>query len=355
MTDPSQQQNTESLNLAALLESFCPVRVQRHALVPGKIVSIDKNSAWVNIGAKADSLVPVEELEHCGLTVGQTAEFLVVSEPDEDGQALLSARKALAWNQVRSMLAMNASESVTIKKLVTSRGSKHIAGAVVDIRGLRGFIPSSQLVTRGFALQRLVGTEVQVKVMQADACQGRLVLSERKAAEENKARVLAKIQPGQIVSGKVTNLVDFGAFVDIGGASGLVHRSELSSNRNAEPASLVTVGQELELVVLSVNTEKQQVALSLKQAAQARFLNSIAKDQVVTGVVARLTDFGAFVALSSCMDGLLHNSEIGNGHRDARSALRPGDTIEAVVIELDIERRKVGLSIRQLPAKSKTA
>jgi 4-hydroxy-3-methylbut-2-enyl diphosphate reductase len=326
---------------------------KRGAIVSGEVVGITKEGAWVNLGTKADSLLPADELADASLEVGQRADFFVVSEPNEDGQAMLSLKAARSWSELSNLLETNATETVTITKVIRSKANDHIAGAIASIRGQRGFIPASQLSGRRDTLDKAVGTSVPVKVITVDPVERKLILSQRKAEAEMRDSFFATVQKGDIVSGRVVNIVDFGAFVDLGcGVTGLVHRSEIGNRSSAKPSELLTVGQELELLVLNVNPETKKVDLSLKQVAQARVLSTLSKGQVVEGKVARFMEYGAFIDLGG-IDGLLHNSELpGDSPRSrpsAKDVLSIGQTLKLVVIELNVESKKVGLSLRQLP------
>jgi ribosomal protein S1 len=268
--------------------------------------------------------------------------------------ALVSLKAATAWSEVRELHDGNITEEVTVQKVIKSKQNGHLAGVIASIRGLRGFIPASQLSGRRDMVDQLVGTTVPVKVITVDLEDRKLILSQRKAEAELRDSFFATIAIGQIVSGRVVNVVDFGAFVDLGcGVSGLVHRSEISSSRSARPSELLSVGQELELLVINVNQETKKVDLSLRRVEESRLMTRFAKGQVVEGKVARFMDYGAFVDLGG-VDGLLHNSELpaetGKGRPTARALLRAGETIKVVIIELNAESKKIGLSLRQLPA-----
>ncbi len=351
-TAPTQEQMTFAELLAA--GNFDPKFPKRGSIMSGEIVAIGKDGAWVSLGGKSDSLLHKDELEGLTLTVGQRADFFVVSDTDEDGQALVSLKAARAWGEIRDLHAGDITEEVTVAKVVKSKQSGHVAGVLADIRGLRGFIPASQLSGRRDMVDKLVGTTIPVKVITVSPEERKLILSQRKAEAELRDSFFATIASGQLVSGRVVNVVDFGAFVDLGcGVSGLVHRSEISSRRSARPAELLEVGQELELLVLNVNQETKKVDLSLRRVEESRLMTRFSKGQVVEGRVARFMDYGAFIDLGG-IDGLLHNSELpveaGKGRQSARDLLRAGETIKAVIIELNPESKKVGLSLRQLPA-----
>ncbi len=336
-----------------------PKVLKANTLVTGTIVQLTNEGAFVDIGSKADSILPTAELEACGLKAGDTATFMIDSEANEDGQVRLSYRSAIGWTRALELQQSQETEEVTVRSLVRPRGGNHIAGATVELNGARGFIPASQLAVRGKSMDRLVGLKLAVKVIEADIAERKLVLSNRAAVDEQRAKFFASAEAGQFVTGTITGFgtkqmpsgqtVEYGAFVDLGnGVSGLVHKSEITDDRSATPSALVSVGQQAELVILSVDKDSQQVSLSLKKARSARFFATVKEGDVLSGKAARRQDFGWFVSLGDgAIDGLLHKAEIAEPN--GLDAFKAGQTMSVVIKSLDVAREKVGLSTRGLP------
>jgi small subunit ribosomal protein S1 len=237
-------------------------------------------------------------------------------------------------------------------------------GVIVEARSLRGFVPVSHLISlqeihteieRAECMSSLVGKQLQLKVIEFDPERGRLVFSERAAIKGpgKRLELLSELQGGQTVSGVVTNITRFGVFVDLGGVEGLVHVSELSWGRVRHPADVVNVGEQLEVQVLSVDKEQGRVGLSLREllpdpweTVEDRF----EIDDVVTGIVTNVVKFGAFVGVEDGLEGLIHVSELGDGHfLHPRSVIQEGETVRARIVHIDATSRRLGLSLRQVP------
>ena len=336
--------DTNNSLMASLLAEFEPQLPKRNSKVTGTVVMITREGAWVSIGQKADSLVSTEEAEKFGLKVGDKRSFYVVSQASEDGEAYLS----LSWGTVRDAQDANTTVQARITGVAKSKDSEHIPGLQAELDGLRAFIPASKLEVRGPALERLVGSTISVKVLTADIATRKIVLSQKDAAEELRKAELARLVPGQEVTGTVSNVTDFGVFAAIGnGLSGLVHKSDITSNRSVtrqKLLELMPVGQEVALVVKGVDTEKGQVSLKLKEMPQTTLLKTLKPGMVLTGTVARIASFGAFVELGSCVDGLIYNG--GNGKAQAQQ-LAVGQTVEVSVLNVNVETGKVSLSLQQ--------
>lgn len=337
--------------MASLLEGFMPVTLHRRSVLKGEVVIITPEGAWVDLGQKADSLVSLEEVERYGLKVGDRRNFLVVNGPDENGQADLSVGLAQAWDDVERALNGNITISARIKGIARPRNSEHVAGLRADVGGLPAFIPSSQVERRGTFVQDLVGKTIPVKVATVDFKKGEIVLSQKKAAEETRAAALAELKEGQTITGTVSNVTEFGVFVTMaGGLSGLVHKSEITLNRSAgkqQLLELTPVGKQFELSVLSVDTEKAQISLSLMRIKQSQLLSTLQKGQVLTGRVARTVTFGAFVELDGCLEGLLHNAGLGVRGKTAADLLTAGQSVEVCVLNVNPEAGKVSLGLNQ--------
>ena len=259
------------------------------------------------------------------------------------------------WQEARK--AMGRGEALELPVVGCNRG-----GVLVAWNGLRGFVPASHLVElppsadegeRHSELQRLIGTRLCVKIIELDQKLGRFVLSERASRldESHRQDLLDDLCPGDICQGRVTNLCSFGAFVDLGGLEGLVHVSELAWGRVEHPSSVLEPGQSVEVYVLNVDRERRRVGLSIKrlqpdpwQSAEERYHVG----QIIEGVITRVVNFGAFARVEDGLEGLIHVSELAEGNFiHPRNVVREGDVVSACILNIDSERRRMGLSMRQ--------
>jgi small subunit ribosomal protein S1 len=340
--------NQNQANLfGSLLGNFTPQSPELNTPVTGTVVMVTREGAWIDIGQKTESLIPHDQANRFGLKAGEKRDFYVLSESSEDGQVRLS----LGWGS-----ALEAHESKgTVEALVTglakSKDSDHIPGVNALIHDVKAFIPASKLEVRGPALKRLVNTTVSVKVITADIQSRKLVLSQKDAVEEMRKDALAKLKPEQTVSGVVTNVTDFGVFAAIGnGLSGLIHKSELTSNRSAgkdKLTELLPLGTELELVVNSIDPENGKIWFRPRVSPQAALFAKLQTGMVLSGTVARLAAFGAFVELEGSVDGLLPNRGLGVPGATAQELLKIGQKVEVVVQNVNAETQKVALMLKQ--------
>jgi small subunit ribosomal protein S1 len=344
---------------------------QRGEIREGTIARVTHSEILVDVGAKSEGVIAGRELDFLdaatreGLVVGQTVLVYVLDPEDYNGNIQLSlskAREEKDWREAEALLASQEAFSGTIAGF--NKG-----GIIVKLGNVRGFIPASQL---GLARRRrsdggetpeqkwakMVGETTQVKVIEVDRSRNRLILSERAAAKESreaqKEKLLAEIKPGENRKGHVISLADFGAFIDIGGADGLVHLSEMSWKRIAHPSEVLKVGQEVEVVVLNVDRERKRIGLSLKRreddpwhAIQKKFQIG----QLVTGTITKLTKFGAFARIDGAdeFEGLIHVSELAEGHIDhPRDAVSEGQTLTLRVVKIDPQQRRIGLSLKRV-------
>jgi small subunit ribosomal protein S1 len=339
-----------SPEMEALLAQFQPVQLKRGAIVNGTVVGTSKDGLWVSTGGKSDCLIHHDDAGD--LKVGDSRMFYVASEPDECGAAFLSMKKAESWTGVMQAKDSQSTEQVTVRQLQTRRGSDHIVGAVVEVRGLRGFAHVSELSARGKQLKELKGKTIQVKVLEADPNANSLLVSEKQVSKEVAAAFFATAKPGDIVRGTVSSIgknaersSEYGAFIDLGGGVfGLLHKSEISSNRNVVPSSVLTPGQELDVVILNLDAATNRVSLSLKGLQMTRFLTTITAGQLVEAPVARKTDFGIFFSLADGVDGLLFNWDMDRSTNPA--TLNKGDVVRLKI--KSIEGDKIALTTKQL-------
>jgi small subunit ribosomal protein S1 len=362
VSEPDEE-DMASLMAASDQELHSP---RRGEMIEGIVVSTDRDGILVDVGSKSEGLIPpselIELLPHLHPKVGDKVYVVVIQPEGRSEHALLSltqAREERGWVVVQS--AAEAGSIVDALVLEVNRG-----GLVVDVESLRGFIPLSQIARirsvvpaagaePDAALAELVGQTMPVKVLEVNRGRNRLILSERLAVQElrgaRREQLLAELKEGEIRHGRVTGLAEFGAFVDIGGTDGLVHLSELAWHPVANPSDIVAVGDEVDVVVLGVDRERQKVSLSIRRTQPEPW--TLAGDRyvvgaLVTGKIARLTTFGAFVRLDDGIEGLIHVSELSDRHIvHPRNVVKEGDVVTVRVLRVEAERRRLGLSLRQ--------
>ncbi len=334
----------------------------------GFIATIRDNEILVSIGTKSEGVISGRELEsipaseRAAFKVGQEIPVYVVAPEDPNGNVVLSyvrAREQRDWEDVENLLA--SGELIDSKVIGYNKG-----GLIVPIGGLRGFVPASQisLVRRtssggDFPEQRwakMVGDPMKVRVIEVDRERRRLILSERQALQETretlKDRLLDELQEGTVRTGRVTSLADFGAFVNIEGADGLVHLSEISWERIQHPNEVLKVGQEVRVKVISVDRDRKRIGLSIRQLQDdpwTQKVSHIKEGMLVEGTITHLTKFGAFARLGEDLEGLIHVSELSEqrvGH--PKEVVHEGEVVTLRVIKVDPERRRIGLSLRKV-------
>jgi small subunit ribosomal protein S1 len=339
-------------------------------VVEGHVMRISPSEVLVDIGSKAEGIVPGRELQRLepgllhGLKVGDEVLAYVLTPEDQEGNILLSLSRAQLERDWRSAEARFQEDEV-FEGTITGFNK---GGLLVHLGRVRGFLPASQVdrshwdgrassEERGERLAKMVGQHVQLKIIELERGRNRLILSERAALsqyrQEQKERLLSQLQDGETRHGVVTNLCDFGAFVDLGGADGLIHLSELSWKRVAKPQDVLQVGQEVDVYVLNVDRERGRIGLSLKRLQPEPWskVDEIYEEgQLVDGQVSNLTKFGAFVRLDGCeIEGLIHVSELSDEPvAHPRDVLQKGDLVRVRIIRIESERRRIGLSLKGL-------
>jgi small subunit ribosomal protein S1 len=334
----------------------------------GWVVEHQNNLILIDIGAKSEGMIDSQELATLDketrekLAIGNEVAVYVSNIEDQDGNIIVSYSKALQevdWQTANQLLE---SQDIHKSKVIgCNRG-----GLLVSLGLLRGFLPNSQINPRRFAnrrptneqLQKLIGEVVSLKVIEVDQERNRLILSERAATkeirEERRARLLDEIQEGDEYDGRVINLTNYGAFVDIGGIEGLVHLSELSWKRVSNPADILTVGEEVQVSVLSVDQERQRIALSIKRLEPDPWtlIDELYEEgQLIEANITRLTKFGAFARLNDQygLEGLIHISELSDGHVEhPREVIKSSDNVMVRIIRIDPDQRQLGLSLKQV-------
>jgi small subunit ribosomal protein S1 len=326
-------------------------------IVEGEVVRIDRDEVLVDIGYKSEGLVPSNELTirkgadpHDVVELGQRLEALVMQKEDADGRLILSAKRAAferAWNRIED--AYNDQRTVEGPVIEVVKG-----GLILDI-GLRGFLPASLVdIRRVRNLDSFLGQKLECKVIELNRSRNNVVLSRRAVLEEERKeereRILTSLEEGMIVRGTVSNLVDFGAFVDLEGIDGLIHISELSWQHVDHPSEVVEVGEEVEVKVLEVDRDRERISLGLKQTRKDPWHEIVERVKVgeqIHGRVTKLVSFGAFVEVADGVEGLIHISELADHHVETPDEIvRSGDEVDARIIDVDARRRRLSLSLR---------
>jgi len=334
------------------------VSVEDGQLVEGAVVKIDLDEVLLDIGFKSEGVIPARELSIRNdidpnevVTLGEKIEALVLQKEDKEGRLVLSKKRAQyerAWGKIEQI---KADEGV-VKGLVIEVVK---GGLIVDI-GLRGFLPASLVELRRVRdLQPYVGRELEAKIIELDKNRNNVVLSRRawleETQKEQREEFLDNLKPGERRKGVVSSVVNFGAFVDLGGMDGLVHVSELSWKHVDHPSDVVTVGDEIDIEVLEVDLDRERISLSLKATQQdpwQEFASAHQVGELVYGRVTKLVPFGAFVQVGESIEGLVHISEMSAHHVELpEQVVTPGEELWVKIIDLDLQRRRISLSIKQ--------
>ena len=327
-------------------------------LVEGTVVRVDQDEVLLDIGYKSEGVIPSRELSIRNdvdpnevVSMGERIEALVVTKEDKEGRLVLSKKRAQyerAWGKIEELKEADGVVKGQVIEVVKG-------GLIVDI-GLRGFLPASLVELRRVRdLQPYIGNEIEAKIIELDKNRNNVVLSRRSWLEENqkeqRGAFLDNLKPGERRKGVVSSVVNFGAFVDLGGMDGLVHVSELSWKHVDHPSSVVTVGDEIDVEVLEVDLDRERISLSLKATQQdpwQEFASSHRVGELVYGRVTKLVPFGSFVQVGEGIEGLVHISEMSAHHVDLpEQVVTPGEELWVKIIDLDLQRRRISLSIKQ--------
>jgi small subunit ribosomal protein S1 len=327
-------------------------------LVTGTIVQVDRDEVLVDIGYKTEGVIPARELSIRHdldpseiVKVGEKVEALVLQKEDKEGRTILSKKRAQyerAWGDIEGKKERDEVVVGTVIEVVKG-------GLIVDI-GLRGFLPASLVEMRRVRdLTPYIGKEVECRIIELDKNRNNVVLSRRAYLEqtqsESRTTFLNQLQKGQVRDGVVSSIVNFGAFVDLGGVDGLVHVSELSWKHIDHPSEVVEVGDEVTVEVLEVDFERERVSLSLKATQEdpwQAFARTHTIAQVVPGVVTKLVPFGAFIRVHEGIEGLVHISELAERHVEIpEQVVQVDDELFVKIIDIDLERRRISLSLKQ--------
>jgi small subunit ribosomal protein S1 len=326
-------------------------------LVSGTVVKVERDEVLLDIGYKSEGVIPARELSIRKdanpadiVSTGDAIEALVLQKEDKDGRLILSKKRAeyeRAWTKIEEKF--NSGENVEGEVIEVVKG-----GLILDI-GLRGFLPASLVDLRRVKdLAAYTGTRLEARVIEMDRNRNNVVLSRRVVLEEGRkherAEILTKLQKGMILPGNVSSIVDFGAFVDLGGIDGLVHISELSWSHVNHPSEVVKVGDPVNVQVLDVDLDRERISLGLKQTTEDPW-KMLVKDfpvgSIIEGTVTKLVPFGVFVELGDGVEGLVHISEMAKGHVETPDQVTSvGQKVMVKVMDVDLERRRISLSMR---------
>jgi small subunit ribosomal protein S1 len=341
-------------NYAATMVSF-----DEGDVVNGKVVRIDKDEVLVDIGYKAEGVIPSNELSIRKsvdpaeeVELGEEIDALVLTKEDAEGRLILSKKRARfekAWRRIE--IAADSGEPVEGSVIEVVKG-----GLILDL-GVRGFLPASLVdIRRVHNLDEFMGQTLECKVIELNRSRNNVVLSRRAVLEEERKEVreqiLGRLEPGQVVEGKISNIVDFGAFVDLDGIDGLIHISELSWSHVNHPSEVVAIGDTVRIKVLDIDRDRQRISLGLKQTQEdpwQRVISTHRPGDVLEGAVTKVVAFGAFVEILPGVEGLVHISELADHHVENPSeVVEPGSTLNVKILEIDEERRRLSLSIKRV-------
>ncbi len=363
----TKQERKREVNFLEMLDAPFSYRPPRRGEIRwGTVLQVGKNGVLVDVGDKRDGIVPPQDLDQLEpevreqVKVGEVLPVYILKPRDEDDNLVVSISMGLRqydWDKARELL-----ETGELVEVVATGQNK--GGLLVRWRKLEGFVPFSHLISidssldRRDALRALRGHKLTVKVIEVNQERRRLIFSERAAQQEwrshQKAKLMDELQVGDVVEGIVTGIRDFGVFVDIGGADGLIHVSELAWHRVEHPRDVVSVGDKIQVYVLSLDREKQRIALSRKRLLPDPWENVTERyheGQEVEGRVTNVVDFGAFIILPDGLEGLLHLSEIGDGTLpEPYSYVRKGDVLKLRVSRLEPEKRRISFTQRPMDA-----
>ena len=339
-------------------ESTFPT-INEGEVVHGTVVRVDKDEVLVDIGYKSEGVIPVSELSirrsvnpADEVSLGDEIAALVMTKEDADGRLILSKKRArfeLAWKAIEQ--AHEQGEPVVGRVIEVVKG-----GLILDL-GVRGFLPASLVdIRRVQDLDEFLGQELRSKVIELNRSRNNVVLSRRAVLEDERKEmrqaILDRLNPGDVVEGTISNIVDFGAFVDLDGMDGLIHISELSWSHVNHPSEVLEIGQKVDVKVLDIDRDRQRISLGLKQTQSdpwQQVLESYQENDIVAGKVTKVVTFGAFVEILPGVEGLVHISELAQHHvENPREIVSQGDTVNVRILEVDAERRRLSLSLKRV-------
>jgi small subunit ribosomal protein S1 len=333
--------------------------IEEGEVVTGHVVRIDKDEVLVDIGYKSEGVIPANELSirksvdpKDEVHLGEEVDAIVMTKEDQDGRLIMSKKRARfekAWRRIET--AAESGEPVEGTVIEVVKG-----GLIIDL-GVRGFLPASLVdIRRVPNLDEYMGTKIETKVIELNRSRNNVVLSRRAVLEEERKEVrqqiLDRLQPGLTVEGQISNIVDFGAFVDLDGIDGLIHISELSWSHVNHPSEILTIGDTVKVKVLDIDRDRQRISLGLKQTQEdpwQRIVDTYNVGDELEGKVTKVVTFGAFVEILDGVEGLVHISELAPHHVESpREIVHPGDEIRVKILEIDSERRRLSLSAKRV-------
>ena len=328
-------------------------------VVTGAVVRIDKDEVLVDIGYKSEGVIPSNELSirksvdpNEEVEIGEEVDALVLTKEDQDGRLILSKKRARferAWRRIEA--AAESGEPVFGSVIEVVKG-----GLIVDL-GVRGFLPASLVdIRRVPNLDEYLGQTIESKVIELNRPRNNVVLSRRAVLEEERKEqrqaILERLQPGLIIEGQISNIVEFGAFVDLDGIDGLIHISELSWSHVNHPSEILNIGDTVQVKVLDIDRDRQRISLGLKQTQEdpwQRVVDTYSIGDELEGKVTKVVAFGAFVEILEGVEGLVHISELAQQHvENPREIVQPDDDVKVKILEIDSERRRLSLSIKRV-------
>jgi small subunit ribosomal protein S1 len=328
-------------------------------VVTGRVVRIDKDEVLVDIGYKSEGVIPSGELSirksvdpNDEVSLGEEVDAIVLTKEDQDGRLIMSKKRARfekAWRRIEA--AAESGEPVEGTVIEVVKG-----GLIIDL-GVRGFLPASLVdIRRVPNLDEYLGTKIETKVIELNRSRNNVVLSRRAVLEEERKEVrqqiLDRLQPGLVVEGQISNIVDFGAFVDLDGIDGLIHITELSWSHVNHPSEILNIGDTVQVKVLDIDRDRQRISLGLKQTQEdpwQRIVDTYSISDELQGTVTKVVTFGAFVEILDGVEGLVHISELAGHHVESpREIVHPGDEIRVKILEIDSERRRLSLSAKRV-------
>jgi small subunit ribosomal protein S1 len=333
--------------------------IEEGEVVTGHVVRIDKDEVLVDIGYKSEGVIPANELSirkavdpSEEVHLGEEVDAIVMTKEDQDGRLIMSKKRARfekAWRRIET--ASESGEPVEGTVIEVVKG-----GLIIDL-GVRGFLPASLVdIRRVPNLDEYMGTKIETKVIELNRSRNNVVLSRRAVLEEERKEVrqqiLDRLQPGLVVEGQISNIVDFGAFVDLDGIDGLIHISELSWSHVNHPSEILSIGDTVKVKVLDIDRDRQRISLGLKQTQEdpwQRIVDTYNVGDELAGKVTKVVTFGAFVEILDGVEGLVHISELAPHHVESpREIVHPGDEIRVKILEIDSERRRLSLSAKRV-------
>ena len=328
-------------------------------VVTGNVVRIDKDEVLVDIGYKSEGVIPSHELSirksvnpADEVELGEEVDALVLIKEDQDGRLILSKKRARferAWRRIEA--AADSGTPVEGQVIEVVKG-----GLIIDL-GVRGFLPASLVdIRRVPDLDQYMGQPIECKVIELNRSRNNVVLSRRAVLEEERKeqrqQILDRLQPGLIIEGQISNIVDFGAFVDLDGIDGLIHISELSWSHVNHPNEILNIGDTVQVKVLDIDRDRQRISLGLKQTQEdpwQRVVDTYTIGDELEGAVTKVVAFGAFVEILDGVEGLVHISELAAHHvENPREVVSPGDNVKVKILEIDTERRRLSLSVKRV-------